>query len=304
MVKDEIAKQDIDPVTSISTLSSFIRFDSKIIKNSITLVMENASVARYIYKIIKSIFNIIPKVTIRVQKRFKIKQIYILTIEDNVSFILTKLDIMKDNKIILPEEYLLSDDENIIAYLKGIFLSVGSISNPKTSGYHLEIVVSNKKEANYINKLLHYYNLDSKILQRSNRYMIYIKQAEMISDLLKRFNAINSMFYFEDIRIYRDHKNMVNRLNNVELANQEKTIKNGLKQLDDIAYLKQYDLLNLLDDKTKLIIKYREQYPESSYQELADIISLETDLKLTKSGLNHHFRKITTLIDKHKKNNQ
>ena len=56
------------------------------------------------------------------------------------------------------------------------------------------------------------------------------------------FKATESLFFFEDIRIYRDHKNMVNRLNNCELSNQTKSIQTGLKQLNEINYIIDNDL--------------------------------------------------------------
>jgi len=92
---------------------------------------------------------------------------------------------------------------------------------------------------------------------------------------------------------------MVNRLNNCELANQEKTIKSGLSQIEDINYLEENDLMSLVDDKFKIVMEYRKKYPESSYQELADIISLETDYKVGKSGVNHHFRNLRNIKEKH-----
>lgn len=93
---------------------------------------------------------------------------------------------------------------------------------------------------------------------------------------------------------------MVNRLNNCEIANQEKTINTGLKQLEEIKYLKENDLYSLLEDTTKLVLDYREKYPETSLKELADIISMETDYTIGKSGVNHHFIKVRNLIKKHK----
>ena len=123
--------------------------------------------------------------------------------------------------------------------------------------------------------------------------------SECISDLIKMFKATNSLFEFENTRIYRDHKNMVNRLNNCEIANQEKTIKSALQQLEDIKYLEDNSLINLLDDKVKLVISYRKKYPDVSMQELADIISMETDYKVGKSGINHHFRNIKKFKEKH-----
>jgi DNA-binding protein WhiA len=79
----------------------------------------------------------------------------------------------------------------------------------------------------------------------------------------------------------------------------EKTIRSGLSQLEDIKYLEDNDLITLLDDKMKLVINYRKKYPEVSYQELANIVSLETDYKVGKSGINHHFIKLRQMVNKH-----
>ena len=297
-IKEELASST-DYMTILAELSAFVKYSSKI-DNNITIVIENKLVAEYVYNMFKRIFNIIPKVQIRIQKRFKTRNIFILTVSDKVDYILEKLNIIKNNKNIYPETYFLDTDEDKISYLKGLFLACGSINDPNKSGYHLEFVVPLKKDADYIQKLLKYFSIESKILKRNNKYMIYIKQAEMISDVLKLFQTNKALFYFEDIRIYRDHMNMVNRLNNVDLANQEKVISTGLKQIEDIYYLKEHDLIDLLDDRTKEIIMYREKYPETSYQELADIVSLETNKKISKSGINHYFRKIKELVNKYK----
>ncbi len=299
-VKEEISKLPFDYVTVRSELSAFIRYDGKYDKEKITLVMENASVARRMYKIIKMLYGVTIHVTVRIQKRFRTKQIYILEIKDNVRFILEDLSIYKDNLKIAPEEYFLATKEDKMAFIQGLFLACGSISDPKISGYHMEFVVHAKKDAIYFSKVLKELDIHTKVLKRNNRYMIYLKSAEEISDLIKMFNAINSLFYFEDIRIYRDHKNMVNRLNNCEIANQEKTIKTGLVQLENIAYLKEHNLNDLLDERTKDVIKYREKYPDVSFLELAEIISSETGKPIGKSGVNHCFIKMRDLVKRHK----
>jgi len=303
-VKEEITRHNISDVEKRSELAGFIAFNGVIKKDKLVLTIENASVARRLYKNIKEIFGINIKVTVRNQKRFRIKQIYILEINEKLSVILESLDILKKGKRKLPEDYTLDSVEEKARFLAGAFMSCGSITDPSSGGYHLEFVTTTKKESIYICKLLETFDIESKILKRQNKYMLYVKIAEMISDLLRIMNATNALFYFEDIRIYRDHKNMVNRLNNCEIANQEKVINTGLKHLEDILYLEENDLVDLLDDKVKVIVNYRKKYPETSYQELADIISLETEYKIGKSGVNHNFIKIKDLIDKHKKRTQ
>lgn len=298
-IKEEIAKNDINDSEKICELSGFIRF-AAVIKDNISITLENASITRRIYKHIKEIFNIQPRIIIRNQKRFRIKQIYILEINEKVEYILNFLNVTENKKKILPTEYFLTNKEEKIAYLQGVFLASGTINDPASSGYHLEIVTDMNREAIYITNLFKDIGIIAKHIKRISKYMIYIKNAEVISEIIRMFKATTSYFYFEDIRIYRDHKNMVNRLNNCEIANQEKTINTGLKQLDDIKYLKENDLYSLLEDTTKIVLDYREKYPETSLKELADIISLETDYTIGKSGVNHHFIKVRNLIKKHK----
>lgn len=302
-LKEEITQNDIEKIESLVELSAFIRFTGQIKKNKITLVMENASVARRIYKDIKSNFGINIKITVRNQKRFRVTQIYILEINDKVETILESLNILKENKKVLPEDYFLTTIEEKAAFLQGTFLACGSINDPSTSGYHLEFTTTTKKDGTYIASLLKEFNITAKVLKRNNHYMTYIKSAEMISDLIRLVGATNCFFYFEDIRIYRDHKNMVNRLNNCEIANQEKILKSGMKQLEDIRYLHEHDLIGLLDENVQEAIRYRESYPETSLAELADIITKETGRQIGKSGINHYFIKVKKLVEKHKEKN-
>lgn len=299
-LKEEITEYDGDLIEKRAELSAILRYDAKITKEKITITCENAKIARRIYTNLKEIFGINIKIIIRNQKRFRIKQIYILEIKEKINYILESLYVYNKGKKMKANEDYFEAYEEKVAYLKGTFLTTGSVNDPSTSGYHMEFVFTTKTDADFIKKLLKSIKFDSKILKRSNRYMVYIKSAEEISDIIKMFNAINSLFYFEDIRIYRDHKNMVNRLNNCEIANQEKTTTTGMKQVEDIEFLKQNDLFDLLDEHTQIVLEYRYKYPESSYNELAEIISLETDYSIGKSGINHHFIKMKKLIEKYK----
>ena len=126
--------------------------------------------------------------------------------------------------------------------------------------------------------------------------MIYIKEAEKISDFLRLIRAYNGVMYYEDIRIYRDHKNMTNRLNNCEQANMDKIFFTANNQLKDIQKLAEYDMLNLIDEKLKIVIEYRKRYPEASLAELSDKMNVD-GINITKSGINHRFRKIREIIN-------
>ena len=291
-IKDEISKIETNKLESLSELCSFLKYNDSI-DESILIKTENPSVARRMFNLLKRIYGVNIKLTIRTQKKFLVKKIYLLQVTEKVSTI--KLDV--DN---IYKNILTFSDEEQVSFLKGVFLATGSINDPAKSKYHLEFLIDNEGYAKIVDKLLKHFRFSSKILKREKGYMVYLKQAEEISDFIKLIGAINALFYFEDIRIYRDHKNMVNRLNNCEQANVEKSMKTCNEQIENINYLKENDLESLLDDKTKLIISYRLKYPETTMNELAEIISLETDINITKSGINHHFRKIKELVTKHK----
>ena len=292
-IKDEVTKIETNKLESIAEVDGFLLLSGNFYDNKLTIFVENNSVARRMFSLLKRIYNININLTIRTQKRFNVKTIYILEIKDKVEFIIKDINDMK-------EHILDYSDEEKASFLKGCFLATGSINDPSKSKYHLEIFSKDEVLANTINKLLNSFDLSSKIIKREKEYMIYIKAAEEISDFIKLIGAIESLFYYEDIRIYRDHKNMVNRLNNCEQANVEKSYASCQEQLENIKYLQDNDMLSLLDDKVRVVAEYRIKYPETTLQELADIISLETDYDITKSGINHHFRKIKELVNKAK----
>jgi cell division protein WhiA len=292
-IKDEITKIYNNTPEDLISLLVYLSFNSTITDDEILIYTENASVARWLFKLLKIFYNVEIRLTVRTIKRFRKKNIYILEIKDKKDIIVS------DVNNTLANIYEASKEEKV-AFLKGIFLSCGSVNDPKKNKYHLEFFTKEKSKATLINKLLHDLNLSSKILKREKEYMVYIKKSENIADLINYLGAINSLFYFEDIRIYKDHKNMVNRLNNCEQANVEKSLKSSKLVLDNIKYLEDNDLINLLDDRAKEIISYKKKYPDTSMGELAEIISLETNKSITKSGINHHFRKINELINRHK----
>lgn len=293
IVKNEISKIKDSEIESVSKLSAIVNSTNQS-ENMIKIITENNSVARKIYSDIKSICQIQLKITVRKGYNYNKKLLYILETPKK-DIILKKLEI---NKNWLPNEDILSDDELKKAYLNGIFLMCGSINDPKKSRYHLEFSFNNYSLACLIKKLLNHFYLNSKLIKRDNKYMVYIKEAEKISDFLRIINATKSLFYFEDIRIYRDHKNMTNRLNNCEQANVDKIIQTATDQVQNINTIIENGGLDLLDERTKIAAIYRKKYTDVSITELSEIISIETGHNITKSGLYHRLKKINILANK------
>ena len=290
-IKNEVARIDVSREELISELSAIVR-NSAVIDEWMTIYIENNVVARRIYKLFKNVYDITPIITVR-KKYFNNGYSYILIVKNKLDEIMEDLSIKRNGVYQnIPGEYIVDD---VRAYLRGLFLVAGSINDPKTSRYHLEFLVDNLEYAKFITSLMNGMNLNSKIISREKKYMVYIKEAEKISDFLRVIKAYNGVMYYEDIRIYRDHKNMTNRLNNCEQANMDKIFFTANNQLRDIDRLREYDLMDLIDDKLKIVIEYREKYPEASLSELSSMMERD-GIKITKSGLNHRFRKIREII--------
>lgn len=299
-VKDEICSMNFSRTEDIAELSAFVRSNIKFTDDIIVLSNENAKVAKRIFNLVKSIYGVEVLLERRKLANFSRKKIYLLTINNKVLEILSDLCVTDEigDFIESPKEYIVDSQEEMQAYLRGTFLSKGSINDPKTSQYHLEFLYDNKYEAVFVQKILNMFDMNSKIIVRDTKYMVYIKEAEKISDFLKMISAYQSVLYYENIRIYKEQKNNTNRLNNCEQANIDKVIETCNSQIKDIELIEEKMGLDLLDDKIKEACQYRIKYPESSLSELSKIVSLETNSNITKSGLNHRFRKIKEIADR------
>lgn len=296
IVKNEITHLKTNKLENISELSAIIRNDATIDPIKIQVTTENSSVARRVFELMKNLYQINGKITVRRGYNYNKHYLYIVEIKHKIKEILSDLSIYDNNTYhLIPKDYLIEDEELIRAYIRGLFLSTGSINDPKKSRYHLEMLVDNEEYAKFICQLLSKYYLNPKYLKRDNKYMIYMKEAEKIGDFLRIINASSAVLYYEDIRIYRDHKNMTNRLNNCEQANVDKMIATATEQVNQIEYIKKHGSLDLLPEKVQTAAHYRVKYPEVSLQELSEIISIETGNTITKSGLNHRIKKIKDL---------
>lgn len=174
-------------------------------------------------------------------------------------------------------------------------MASGSVNNPETSRYHLEIYSIYEEHNQDICDMLNYYGLNARALERRNGFISYLKGAEKIADFLTLIGATNSMLKFEDVRIVRDMRNSVNRLVNCETANMNKTIDAASKQIDNIEFIQQRVGLGALPEKLQEIAELRLEHPEVSLKELGEMIPSGA---ISKSGINHRIRKINEFADR------
>ena len=173
------------------------------------------------------------------------------------------------------------------AYIRGAFLGGGSINNPKNK-YHIELSLKDKNIAEIIIDILKAYNINFKILNSQNKCSIYSKDGEEISKFLAFIGASKSVLVFEEIRVYRDMRNNINRIVNCETANLGKTVDAAVKQIEAINRLKENGKFNDLPDNLKEIANLRLANPEASLVELGQMLKKP----IGKSGVNYRLNTI------------
>lgn len=178
------------------------------------------------------------------------------------------------------------------AFLKGAFLSQGSINDPKDS-YHFEIAIGNKTEADRLQRVLSDLGVNAKTVERDRKTVLYVKDGSEISDILTLLGAIPETLYFEEQMVIKSARNDTNRRVNCETANLSKTISAGVKQTHAIEKLKENGRLELLDESLYEVAILRLANPDASLKELAMLYGHG----ISRSGINHRLQKIIELAE-------
>ena len=301
LIKEElISDVDLSLERLQARLSAYIRINGVLSysnkKTIVILKTGNAKIAKFLYSSIKKIKEDVDIKLDFVRKNNRKKTFYHVIIYDADSL----LDLLSvsflEGKI--PKD-VVYNDETISGYLAGAFLATGSINSPRTSNYHLEITTVSENYAHWLAKLFPKYKkieMSPKITTRRDRYVIYFKKSDQISNFLIMIGAANCCMEFENQRAYRDFTNNTNRLANLDYANMTKTTEVALRQIKEIKYID--DVLgihNFHNPKKELLCYFRLDNESLSMSDLADKLSEELGIKITKSNVNHLFRDLHDL---------
>ena len=178
------------------------------------------------------------------------------------------------------------------AFLRGAFLSVGSISDPN-KGYHLEFVCDRADSAEQIRQVMHNFDIEARIVQRKKYQVVYIKEGSGIVDLLNVCEAPISLMNLENMRILKEMRNSVNRRVNCETANIAKTVSAASRQIQDIEYIRDYYGLEKLPDNLREMAAVRLENQDAPLKELGELL----DPPVGKSGVNHRLRKLSEIAE-------
>lgn len=278
-----------DKICLSAELFALISFSKrvKVAKNNTILCTKNQYKGKRFYDLAKKIFHVIPDMSVRRtgDKDIEVYKILIEVGEKEFSAINENL-----------KSSITENNECRRAFLRGAFMAAGSIGDPN-KGYHFEVVAQTREKAKKLVILLELCGISAKYVRRKNTYPVYFKEAESLVDFLGITNAGVALMKLENIRIYKEIKNNVNRTVNYETANIKKTALAAAKQLEAINYLKSINELSELPDKLKELAEVRLEYPEATLKELGEFLSTP----LSKSGVNHRLKKIEEIVEERRK---
>ena len=284
---------DIAEITALTMYIAKFEISEDKIK-SIIFSTESHDIAIKYFTLLAKTFNIGNDIVVRKIDSFSKKGTYRLVLEDEglIKQILLTCKFPEKFKDIRKEynvgsSIVLRQSCCKRAFVRAAFLAIGSLSDPQKA-YHFELSLGSEKEAGSLKKIIEALGIEIKFIIRKKNYVLYLKEAEQISEILRLMEAPLVLMDFENTRIVKDVRNSVNRKLNCEVANLNKTVVASLKQVEGIELIREKLGLESLPQNLKEVAYLRLEYPEASLKELVE----RMDGKVGKSGINHRLRKL------------
>lgn len=304
-VKEELVNNEYSSKSRLKALlAAYIKINGVIsFKNKETIILlttENAKIAKFIYTTIIQLYQADCVINYLQNKSLNKKTSYSISVNTHGQEIVDDLEIsFIEGKI---SKKVVFDDDTISGYLAGAFLASGSVNSPATTNYHLEISLHNENYAKWMLHLFNRYkaiNIEPRIIERRGKYVIYFKKSDQIAEFLILIGATNSCLEFENTRIGRDFANSANRLSNFDTANMKKTIDTGLKQIEQIQLIdKVMGIDNISNPKVRALCHLRLNNESASFNELANLLSQELNINVSRSAITHLFQSIFNLYER------
>jgi hypothetical protein len=301
-IKNEIIEMELNSYREkLAFMSAYIRTSGSILsrggKYGFEIITENERTAEFICYLLEGSFGLtVGKANIKFDNFSGRDKLTFECVSDRASEFLNELRIINidDEGVSLIfgiDQSLIDSDECGAAFIKGAFLGGGSCTLPdeqtySRTGYHFEIVFSNKITAGDFCELLCDCEILAKLVSRKESAVVYVKSKEVISDLLNIISAEKSLDKLNKIVELKDKTNNDNRINNCSVSNIDKTVTASVAQIKAIETISQTIGLQSLDKMLFEVAEARLADRNASMQELAD------RLKITKSCINHRMRKI------------
>lgn len=262
---------------------------------TLSISTENAKIARHLYELLLDLYQVKSEIRHHQKTNLRKNRVYTVFLDQKVEETLSDLHLADSFFGIEAgiDQAILSDDEASRSYLRGAFLASGSMREPDSGKYQLEILSVYLDHAEDLADLMQRFLLDAKTIERKKGAVTYLQRAEDIMDFLIVIGAMEAMAEFESLKLMREARNDLNRANNAETANIARTVTASMKTINNIAKISDNIGIESLPVDLQEVAQLRIQHPDYSIQQLADSLSRP----LTKSGVNHRLRKINKIAD-------
>lgn len=284
----------------IAEIAGFLRFAGSIgivgrEKYRIVMTTPNLAVVRHCKRLINDYFSVDPSIEAMEGAAFGKSKIYSITLgpEELSEMILREVGILMaraGRNSITDGIYdeLLRTKCCRKSYLRGAFLASGTLSNPE-KGYHFEITTTSEICARDLRRLINTFDdITPRIVERKNRYGVYIKSREQIADMLAIMGSSSQYFKYQDIMMKKDLITHAHRAENLDNANIDKSLNAAQKQLEWIRRIQNSSGLGELSPKLQEAAMMRLEHPDAGLEELGQMF----DPPLTKSGINNRMKRL------------
>ena len=298
-VKDELSR--IEPTCSRcdrAELSALIRIEGTLSISGegprLELATETASVARTAIRLLHSVYELATNLTVRRSILHKTHN-YLITVPPQIGL----TDALHDMGILGKEGFeggirpeLVRDACCAGAYLRGAFLGGGYIADPR-GAFHFELAGPSEELIAACLELMREHGMRARYIRRHNMYAIYIKGIEQITAFLAFVGAHQSALAIENARVIKSVRNDTNRRVNAEIANQLKTTRASMQQIECIRRLVGQKGIEAIPESLREVALLRLKHPDASVKELGEL----ADPPLSKSAVYHRMRRIAAMID-------
>lgn len=179
------------------------------------------------------------------------------------------------------------------AYLRGVFLACGAVTNPETD-YHLEFCLPYYNLSRDLVNVLSEWGLSGKYICRKGNHIVYFKESEQIEDCLTLMGATNACLALMNVKVIKDIRNQANRIANCENANIDKVVAAASEQRRAIETLKKSGAFSALSEDLRELAELRLKNPEASLRELGEMLTKP----VSRSGVNHRLQRLIELSKK------
>ena len=301
-VKKELSKADINVnARRLAECYGILLYSRRFTENEIKLKTESMSVAERFCDHMGTLFGAIveKKSTLRASKEdINLHSIRVL-LESDCKRIFSCFGHSADSPNLRVNRANIEDDSCISAFLRGVFLSCGSVNDPQKN-YHLEFCVPYMNLCTDLCTIMGEITectLTPRITLRNGTHIVYIKDSEQITDLLTYMGAPNSAMDIMSAKAYKQMRNITNRRINSELANISRTAEAGAKILNAIDIIDADRGLGALPDNLRVVAEIKRDNPELSLSALGNLL----EPPISRSGVNHRLNKLIELADEIKR---